>query len=135
MGEATMVTAASQNLRRKFQVIMKRWEERARKEVASTAGRPPRQLNADRGYVQKKKNQSRRFRKLKRVCIPTKGKTKHPEAERSWFKSGQSMRAGIEAVIGHLKQDHKIDRSRYSGFRGDKINLSLGSLAWNLNKL
>lgn len=45
------------------------------------------------------------------------------------------MRAGIEAVIGHLKQDYRIDLSRYSGFRGDKINFWLGSLAWNLNKL
>jgi IS5 family transposase len=106
---------------------LKNWEEKT--------GRLPRQLNADRGYVQKKKAQTKRFRKLKRVCIPTKGKTKHPEAEKSWFKNGQSMRAGIEAVIGHLKQDHRINRSRYSGFRGDKINLCLGATAWNLNKL
>jgi IS5 family transposase len=106
---------------------LKNWEEKT--------GTLPRQLNADRGYVQKKRYQGKRFRSLKRVCIPTKGKTKHPEAEKSWFKNGQAMRAGIEAVIGHLKQDHRIDRSRYSGFRGDKINLCLGATAWNLNKL
>ena len=57
------------------------------------------------------------------------------DKEKTWFKNGQKMRAGIEAVIGHLKQDHRLNRSRYSGFRGDKINLSLGCLAWNLNKL
>ena len=106
---------------------LKNWEEKM--------GRLPRQLNADRGYLQKQRSQSRRYRKLKRVCIPTKGKRKHPEAEKRWFKKGQAMRAGIEAVIGHLKQDHRINRSRYSGFRGDKINLSLGCTAWNLNKL
>ncbi|HAR42077.1 MAG TPA: hypothetical protein DCS07_05515 [Bdellovibrionales bacterium] len=33
-----MTTLASQNLRRKFDVIMKRWEERARKEVTSSYG-------------------------------------------------------------------------------------------------
>lgn len=106
---------------------LKNWEEKT--------GRFPCQLNADRGYVQKKKSQSKRFKSLKRICIPNKGKTRHPESGKSWFKNGQAMRAGIEAVIGHLKQDHRVDRCRYSGFRGDKINLSLGAMAWNLNKL
>lgn len=106
---------------------LKNWEEKT--------GRLPRQLNADRGYVQKVRSIPKRMKRLKRVCIPTKGKTKHPEAEKHWFKRGQAMRAGIEAVIGHLKQDHRLDKSRYTGIRGDKINLSLGSLAWNLNKL
>ena len=106
---------------------LKNWEEKT--------GRLPRQLNADRGYVQKVRSTPRRVKRLKRVCIPSLGKTKHPDAEKRWFKKGQAMRAGIEAVIGHLKQDHRLDRCRYSGSRGDRINLSLGSLAWNLNKL
>ena len=106
---------------------VKNWEEKT--------GKSPSQLNADRGYVQKKRSTSNRIKKINHLCIPTKGKTKHPDRKKSWFKKGQAMRAGIEAVIGHLKQDHRINRSRYSGFRGDKINLSLGCLAWNLNKL
>jgi IS5 family transposase len=106
---------------------LKNWEEKT--------GRLPTQLNTDRGYVQKARSIPKRLKQVKRVCIPTKGKTKHPEAEKRWFKKGQAMRAGIEAVIGHLKQDHRLDRCRYSGSRGDRINLSLGSLAWNLNKL
>lgn len=106
---------------------LKNWE--------SKTGRLPRQLNADRGYVQKVRSTPNRVKQLKRVCIPSLGKTKHPEAKKRWFKKGQSMRAGIEAVIGHLKQDHRLNRCRYSGSRGDRINLSLGSLAWNLNKL
>jgi IS5 family transposase len=76
-----------------------------------------------------------RVKSIKKLCIPTKGKKKHPDHKKRWFKNGQSMRAGIEAVIGHLKQDHRLDRSRYHGFRGDRINLSLGCLAWNLKKL
>jgi len=106
---------------------LKNWEEKT--------GRLPLQMNADRGYVQKKSVMSRRVKSIKKLCIPTKGKKKHPDHKKRWFKKGQSMRAGIEAVIGHLKQDHRLDRSRDHGYRGDKINLSLGCLAWNLNKL
>lgn len=106
---------------------IKNWE--------SKTGQVPKQVNADRGYVQKKRSTSRRVAGIEKLCIPTKGKQKHPESQKSWFKTGQSMRAGIEAVIGHLKQDHRVNRSRYSGLRGDKINLTLGSMAWNLKKL
>lgn len=106
---------------------MKNWEQ--------NTGNLPSQINADRGYVQKAKLMSKRIKNIARLCIPTKGKKKHPAHKESWFRRGQAMRAGIEAVIGHLKQDHRIDKSRYSGFRGDKINLSLGCMAWNLNKL
>lgn len=103
------------------------WEEKT--------GQIPRQVNADRGYVQKKRSTSKRVKRIKKLCIPTKGKKKHEDSGKSWFKNGQAMRAGSEAVISHLKQNHRVDRSRYSGIRGDKINLSLGAMAWNLGKL
>lgn len=92
----------------------------------------PRQVNADRGYSQKAKGS---LKKISRLCIPSHGKTPHPDSKKPWFKKGQSLRAGIEAVIGHLKQDHRLDRSRYKGTQGDQINLSLGCLAWNLKKM
>ena len=107
----------------------------ALKNWKQNTGQLPSQMNADRGYVQKKDATSTRVRSIKKLCIPSKGKLKHPDSKKKWFKNGQSMRAGIEAVIGHLKQDHRINRCRYSGFRGDKINLSLGCMAWNLKKL
>ena len=105
------------------------------KEWEKKTGRIPKQVNGDRGYVQKKRSISKRVKQIQKLCIPTKGKTKHKEADKHWFKNGQRMRAGIEPVIGHLKQDHRVGRSRYSGLRGDEINLSLGCMAWNLKKL
>lgn len=95
-------------------------------------GMYPRQVNADRGYSQTRRNIPKNISK---ICIPKCGKTPHPDGKKGWFKKGQSLRAGIEAVIGHLKQDHRIDRSRYKGTQGDRINLSLGCLAWNLKKM
>lgn len=121
------IYAENKNDAKLLDPALKNWEEKT--------GRLPTQLNADRGYVQKKRTTPKRVKMLKRVCIPTRGKKKHPEAKKYWFKKGQKMRAGIEAVIGHLKQDHRVNCSRYAGSRGDGINLTLGSLAWNLNKL
>lgn len=110
--------------------------EEALKNWEAVTGRLPKQANADRGYAQKKKERTKgRIGKISRLCIPNKGNKKHPDSKETWFKKGQRMRAGIEAVIGHLKQDHRMDRSRYSGLAGDKINVILASLAWNLNKL
>jgi len=95
-------------------------------------GKLPRQINADRGYSQ---NEKGTLKQVPKLCIPKNGKAPHPESKKSWFKKGQSLRAGIEAVIGHLKQDHRINRCRYKGTTGDRINLCLGCLAWNLRKM
>jgi IS5 family transposase len=107
---------------------LKNWEEKV--------GELPKQVNADRGYQQKEKNLNRgKVKHIDKLCIPKKGKTKHPDHDKSWFRNGQKRRAGIEAVIGHLKQDHRLGKCYYSGYRGDGINLTLGCSAWNLGKL
>ncbi|MGA1562786.1 MAG: IS5 family transposase [Gammaproteobacteria bacterium] len=44
-------------------------------------------------------------------------------------------RSAIEAVIGHLKNDHRMDRNFLHGFTGDKINALMAACAFNLRKL
>lgn len=44
-------------------------------------------------------------------------------------------RSRIEAVIGHLKQDHKLGRNRLWGEQGDAANAYLAVAAFNLKKL
>lgn len=44
-------------------------------------------------------------------------------------------RAGIEPVIGHIKNEHKMDKSQLHGKKGDCINAILAGCAFNLNKL
>jgi IS5 family transposase len=95
----------------------------------------PNQLNTDRGYNQKRCSTSGRIRKVKRVSTPWNGKKKNPNAQKAWFKRGQCQRSQIEGTIGHLKQDHRLDRCRYTASRGDKINATLAATAWNLTKL
>jgi IS5 family transposase len=60
--------------------------------------------------------------------------TKHADANKKYFRELQRKRASIEPVIGHLKQDHRLNRCRYKGFDGDQINVSLAVTAWNAKK-
>jgi IS5 family transposase len=43
-------------------------------------------------------------------------------------------RAGIEPIIGHLKQDHRLSRNFLSGVLGDEINTLLAAAAFNMKK-
>ena len=101
----------------------------------NATGRLPDQVNTDRGYNQKRRSTTGRILKVKRVSTPWCGKKKNPNAQKAWFKRGQCQRSQIEGAIGHLKQDHRLDRCRYTGSHGDKINATLAVTAWNLTKL
>ena len=44
-------------------------------------------------------------------------------------------RAAIEPVIGHMKQDHRLDRDVLLGKRGDQFNAVMAGCGFNLRKL
>lgn len=94
----------------------------------------PGEVGADRGFYRSCYTGEEKMREVNRWAIPSKGKKPHPEAETYWFKRIQRKRTGLEAVIGHLKTDHGMDRCRYKGFEGDVINGCLVVIAWNLKK-
>ena len=96
--------------------------------------RPPSGIAADRGYHQPEDEVSEQIAAMRQVSIPRMGKTKGPNEKKPWFRRMQRLRAGIEAVISHLKQDHRMNRSRYKGIAGDRINASLAVVAWNVRK-
>jgi IS5 family transposase len=48
-----------------------------------------------------------------------------------WMK----RRAAVEPGIGHLKQEHRMDRNRLSGVLGDKINAIMSAAGMNFRKL
>ena len=50
---------------------------------------------------------------------------------RNWFR----RRASVEAVISHLKSDHRMVRNYLKGTIGDSINLMLAAAAYNFKKL
>jgi len=44
-------------------------------------------------------------------------------------------RAGIEPIIGHLKQDHRMSRNFLLDKQGDKINTILVATGFNIRKM
>ena len=48
-----------------------------------------------------------------------------------WFK----RRSAIEPVIGHMKQDNRMDHNYLKGTEGDKMNAILAACGFNLRKL
>jgi len=49
-------------------------------------------------------------------------------------KARQRSRAGVEALISHLKLDHRMLRNYLSGDMGNKINTLLAATAYNMKK-
>jgi IS5 family transposase len=44
-------------------------------------------------------------------------------------------RAGIEPIIGHLKQDHRMSRNYLLDEQGDLVNTLLAATGFNLKKM
>jgi IS5 family transposase len=63
------------------------------------------------------------------VDKPTSGRT--PKALWRWMK----RRAAVEPSIGHLKNEHRLERNRLRGTYGNAINATLAAAAMNFHKL
>jgi IS5 family transposase len=107
------------------------------KVVQANTGVIPPEISADRGFSRALETEERWSRRLgiKRLAIPRKGKQRHPHWRASWFRRALRRRVAIEPVIGHLKQDHRMNRCRYKGWVGDTVNVVWASVAWNTKKL
>ena len=74
-----------------------------------------------------------------------RGKSHHPEEVEVLISGRRNLparlkkllkgRSGIEPIIGHLKQDHRLNRNYLLGKVGDKINAILSGCAFNLLKM
>jgi IS5 family transposase len=99
-------------------------------------GSSPSEVSGDRGFPQslKKEEGFRRRWGLRRMAIPRKGKQPHPHSRTSWFQRARRRRVKLEPVIGHLKNDHRMNRCRYKGTVGGTANVVWATLAWNTKK-
>lgn len=74
-----------------------------------------------------------------------RGKAHHPEAINIHLSGKKHLpvalqkllkgRNGIEPIIGHLKQDHRLSRNYLLGKLGDKVNAVLAGCGFNLKKI
>ena len=65
------------------------------------------------------------------VHLANRRKKSMKPSEWRWFK----RRSAIEPVIGHMKQDNRMDRNYLKGTDGDKMNAILAACGFNLRKL
>lgn len=65
------------------------------------------------------------------IHLANKKKKSMKASEWKWYR----RRSGIEPIIGHAKQDHRMDRNYLKGEDGDKINAILAGCGFNIRKL
>jgi len=65
------------------------------------------------------------------IHIVNRYRKKIPKAIKRWWK----RRSAIEPVIGHVKQDNRMDCNRLKGKLGDKLNAILSACGFNFRKL
>ena len=68
---------------------------------------------------------------LKKVHVDKRRRGRTSRSLWRWMK----RRAAIEPGIGHMKQEHRMDRNRFKGEEGDKLNAILSAAGMNFAKL
>jgi len=103
--------------------------EKAIEQVEKLTERKPRNGICDRGYRGRSKVRDTHIHIPKSFskAVNTYRKNK----ERKYFRK----RAGIEPVIGHLKEDHRLSRNYYKGIVGDEINVMLAAAGFNFKRM
>ncbi len=86
----------------------------------------PRMLYCDKGYKGNPKQLG-----TTSIRLANRRKSSMNPSEWQWFKG----RSAIEPVIGHMKQDNRMDRNYLKGTEGDKMNAILAACGFNLRKL
>ena len=68
------------------------------------------------------------------IVTPSRPKKSDTSSQRRKARLRFRRRAGIEPVIGHIKQDHRMARNFLKGVLGDAINLFMAAAAFNFRK-
>jgi transposase, IS5 family len=98
-------------------------------QIEILTGKSPVKVGTDQGYrgISKYKNtEIIHADKLKRKTLN--------KYERRKIKLLLRRRAGIEAIIGHLKNKHRLNVNYLSGTYGDEINVMLAAIGFNFKK-
>ena len=87
--------------------------------------RSPEHVFVDRGY------RGHGYEGETQVHVDRQRRGRIPKSTWKWMK----RRAAVEPAIGHLKQEHRMDRCRLKGIQGDQINAILSASGMNFGKL
>jgi IS5 family transposase len=89
----------------------------------------PQEIIYDRG------GKGRKEIKGVKILIPDKSKKTDTEYMKQQKRKRFRSRAGIEAIIGHLKSDFRMEQNYLHGETGIQINAFMSCAAWNLKKM
>jgi IS5 family transposase len=103
--------------------------EPALKQYERLTGKQLKNIYADRGYKGVKQVGETK------VNIPKPLPQSASEYEKSKTRKNFRRRASIEPKIGHLKQDHRLNRNFYKGIKGDDMNVLLACAAMNFKRM
>jgi IS5 family transposase len=95
-------------------------------QAEAIAGRRPQHAYCDKGY-----KGTPAVLGNTEVHLANKKRKNMKASEWKWYR----RRSGIEPIIGHAKQDHRMDRNYLKGEEGDKINAILAGCGFNIRKL
>lgn len=101
----------------------------ALEQVAELTGKRPKRAVVDRGYKGAEKIGETT------VVLPKPPKKNQSKYQTQQLRKLHKSRAGIEPIIGHLKQDHRLSRNYYKGIYGDNINVMLAAAAFNFKRM
>ena len=95
------------------------------KQVGSMIGNRVGQVHVDMGY------RGHDYEGHATVHVDKRRRGRTPRPLWRWMK----RRAAVEPSIGHLKNEHRLERNRLRGTYGDAINAVLAAAAMNFHKL
>jgi IS5 family transposase len=98
----------------------------ALKQASRLVGWKPKNAYCDKGY----KGNPKQIEETA-IHLASRRKSSMKLSEWRWFR----RRNAIEPVIGHMKEDHRMDRNYLKGTDGDKMNAILAACGFNLRKL
>jgi IS5 family transposase len=98
-------------------------------QVKRLTGKLPRRAKVDRGYRGNSQIETTE------ILLPNRSKKTISSYQKKKLKEAHKKRAGIEPIIGHLKEDHRLGRNFYKGVFGDNINVMLSAAAFNFKRM
>jgi transposase, IS5 family len=98
-------------------------------QVKYITGKMPKEAICDRGYRGRKKVENTK------IVIPNPLPADSSRYQKEKIRKKFRRRAAIEPIIGHLKQDHRMERNFLKGLYGDFVNCVLAAAGFNLRKM
>ena len=96
--------------------------------VEQSRGKAAQQAVCDRGYRGKREVNGTQ------IILPGKALKQDTRHQKNKKRKQCRRRAAIEPIIGHLKSDYRMARNYLKGAVGDRINLLMAAVAWNLKQ-